>query len=172
MFSSRISRKQDLHAEFISNGFRGCGLRSPGLRVCWSSLISFPSPSASLPPESLSCPASFPLPFSSSPLLHTFLPLSHSPSSVSCLLSTAFCPSPAHTAPAWCLALPLTLPCLPRSAQPVCAVRAVGQLQARTGTSSGREITASAPGAPSSMRKVGTWQGTGALGATGVWAGS
>lgn len=57
-----------------------------------------------------------------------------------------------------------------RSAQPACAVRAVGRLQARTGTSSGREITASAPGAPSSMRKVGTWQGTGAPGATGEWA--
>lgn len=52
----------------------------------------------------------------------------------------------------------------PRSAQPVCAVKAVGQLQARTGTSSGLEITASAPGAPSSMRKVGTWQGPWALG--------
>lgn len=46
-------------------------------------------------------------------------------------------------------------PASPRSVQPVCAVRAVGQLQARTGTSSGLEITASAPGARSSMRKVG-----------------
>lgn len=44
------------------------------------------------------------------------------------------------------------------SAQPVCAVKAVGQLQARTGTSSGLEITASAPGAPSSMRKETTAQ--------------
>lgn len=44
------------------------------------------------------------------------------------------------------------------SVQPVCAVRAVGQLQARTGTSSGLEITASAPGAPSSMRKGTTAQ--------------
>lgn len=44
------------------------------------------------------------------------------------------------------------------SVQPVCAVRAVGQLQARTGTSSGLEITASAPGARSSMRKGTTAQ--------------
>lgn len=44
------------------------------------------------------------------------------------------------------------------SAQLVCAVKAVGQLQARTGTSSGLEITASAPGAPSSMRKETTAQ--------------
>lgn len=44
------------------------------------------------------------------------------------------------------------------SVQPVCAVRAVGQLQARTGMSSGLEITASAPGAPSSMKKGTTAQ--------------
>lgn len=44
------------------------------------------------------------------------------------------------------------------SAQPVFAVKAVGRLQARTGTSSGLEITASAPGAPSSMRKETTAQ--------------
>lgn len=50
---------------------------------------------------------------------------------------------------------------LPRSVQPVCAVRAVGQLQARTGTSNGLEITASVPGAPSSMRKVGPGRRTG-----------
>lgn len=56
------------------------------------------------------------------------------------------------------------VPLLPRSAQPACAVKAVGRLQARTGTSSGLEITASAPGALSSMRKVGTWQGSWALG--------
>lgn len=44
------------------------------------------------------------------------------------------------------------------SALPVCAVRAVGQLRARIGMPSGLKITASAPGAPSSMRKGTTAQ--------------
>lgn len=122
-----------------------------------------PFPSASLPASFLSCPASLPPPFSSSfPLLHTFS-LSCPSSFVSCLLSTPLCLSPSCTAPVGVWLFPnIALP--PRSAQPACAVKAVARLQARTGTSSGLEITASAPGAPSSMRKVGTWQGTGALG--------
>lgn len=128
---------------------------------------SLPSHSAGLHTSSLSCPASLPL----HPPLHlsrTPVPLTRPSASVSCPL--LFAPPHFTLLQPGVYVLPLTLSCPSRSAQPACAVRAVGRLQARTGTSSGREITASAPGAPSSLRKVGTWQGTGAPGATGEWA--
>lgn len=146
-----------------AHAFHGPQLTAPSC----SSLIS--SVSLYRSPHFISLlPCFFPSPFLllfASPA-HFF---SSYPSFLICLLPP-LCPSPLRTAPARCLAFPLMSPCPPRSAQPACAVRAVGRLQARTGTSSGREITASAPGAPSSMRKVGTWQGTGAPGATGEWA--
>lgn len=135
------------------------GSESPFLPDLHSSL----SPSASLP-------CFIPLSPFSLLLLLTFSPLT---CPLICLLPTILSsfPTSSHLTSQHCSRLlPLTSPCPPRSAQPAYAVRAVGRLQARTGTSSGLEITASAPGAPSSMRKVGTCQGTWALGNTGQWA--
>lgn len=140
-----ISHKQEIRCT-IFQGFMDSPI--PG-SITRSSLTSTPS-SLSL----TSLPASF---LSCSPLTLLSLP-------IYCLPFTSLCSSSPCTALARYLALPLILPCFSRSVQPVCAVKAVGQLQARTGTSSGLEITASAPGAPSSMRKVGIWQGPWVLG--------
>lgn len=163
MFFSKF-RGHNLHGEFLLTASGAHGCHRPGHNpLLKPNVLSSLCPSASLLTSFLSCSDSLPLP---PPLSHLSPHLFSSYSLfLICLLPTVYSslPIPPHTAPAWCLALPLTWPCPPRSAQPACAVRAVGRLQARTGTSSGLEITASAPGAPSSLRKVGTWQGTWAL---------
>lgn len=159
IFSSQISHRQDVCAEFVQNGCR----MQKGSCIPWSwaqNPLPLPDLHSSLSP-SVSLPYFIPVPPSSLLLLYTFylsflvclLLTIHSslPISSHCTPHTLLQPAPPN------ITLP---PPPPRSAQPACAVRAVGRLQARTGTSSGLEITASAPGAPSSMRKVGTCQGT------------